>query len=372
MQSPLSKIPAGVPIVVRLENTLVRSDPLIESVIRYVVDRPLNIFGLIAALWRGWPSVVHEIASKTDLNPRLLPYDDKVLRLIKHRDRPVYLISHADEIYADVVATNIEATGCLASNSVQFIQQAQALDFVRSTLGLGDYAFIGHDHADLPLWKSAQVRVVVRPKNSLRDAISRFAGDCIVIETDRSRLRFLAGLFNVIRSLRGLYALVPTFWQLVNEFDVPIGGILVVAQCILTLLFASGCQYVTAIEEDRRAPKERFNALAVGAADLQIVLIILLILATTVLGILFFVPTVVNFVTCTVIFVCAIALDRKPKTRARRLLELGIIDLSIVVAGVFTIGITSPKGILLASVLSFAIAKVTGHLLRYALRKIVS
>jgi hypothetical protein len=94
----------ATPLVVDLDGTLIRSDLLVESAFACVGADPLRIGGLLVTLLKA------EIASETAVEATDLPYDDRVLTLVREAHgagRPVHLASASNERYVRAVAEHL-------------------------------------------------------------------------------------------------------------------------------------------------------------------------------------------------------------------------------------------------------------------------
>src|SRR5262245_27164556 len=86
----------AVPLVVDLDGTLIRSDLLVESAFAHVGASPLLVFALFAALVKGRAALKAIIASQTEIDAAILPYDERVLEIVRDArasKRSVYLAS---------------------------------------------------------------------------------------------------------------------------------------------------------------------------------------------------------------------------------------------------------------------------------------
>ena len=84
----------GVPLVIDLDGTLIRSDLLVESAFAHVGANPLRILRLFTLLMSGKAALKADIAANTPIDAAYLPYDERVLALLEkaHREgRKVYV-----------------------------------------------------------------------------------------------------------------------------------------------------------------------------------------------------------------------------------------------------------------------------------------
>jgi haloacid dehalogenase-like hydrolase len=98
------------PLVVDLDGTLIRSDLLVESFFAYLGAEPFRFLSLATALRRGKAPFKAEIAQRVAIEPAHLPYDERVLSLIREaRDKGgrVFLASASHERYVRDVAEHL-------------------------------------------------------------------------------------------------------------------------------------------------------------------------------------------------------------------------------------------------------------------------
>ncbi|MDE3197537.1 MAG: UbiA family prenyltransferase, partial [Acidobacteriota bacterium] len=105
-----AKSPRQVPLVVDLDNTLIATDLLFESLARLLRDRPLAGFLVPFWLMRGIAWLKHELASRVALDVDTLPYRFDLIEYLKSekkRGRAVALATGADEQFAQKVADHL-------------------------------------------------------------------------------------------------------------------------------------------------------------------------------------------------------------------------------------------------------------------------
>ncbi len=159
----------GIPLCVSLDRTLVRSDTLVEAMVRLVQKDILNVFRLL--LWRARGRYVLEerVAACSSLDVTLLPVNDELLGWLKEQrlHRRLILWSPSGEpaaehigahygIFDEVVAGR-SAAGQAESKAARLVDRFGARGF--------DYA--GHGLGDLGVWRSARRAVVVEPGRRL-------------------------------------------------------------------------------------------------------------------------------------------------------------------------------------------------------------
>lgn len=337
-----SSIPVDVPIVMRVENTLVRTNPALETLVRYITTRPLGVVVVICGLVRGWPLAAHEMALRSAPDPKRLPFDRSVLAIIDAHKSDIYLISSSDEALIRSVANYVGATGFLASDASRTVGSAQIQDFIHS-IGLERFTFIGHDGCDLMLWNEADVGVVVRPKRGLLRKLYGLSLPLVVISRDQSRARHWARFFGLLRSLRGAFALLPPMVVATACSSMQISDFLAPAVSTLCILFATGTMRVGKIESDRRDPMRGYSALAIGAIELQTVLFALWMNLTLLIVLLWTAGSLLAVSMCLLIFASLAVIDRPSKPRFSRVLKGLGLDLMITLIGLSVTTLPGPR-----------------------------
>ncbi len=109
------------PLCVDLDGMLVRTDLLLESVLRLVGHNPLFLFMLPLWLLRGRAALQAEVGARVELDPAALPYDTVLLEWLRtehERGRELWLCTGANERLAAQVAGHLGLfAGLLASDS---------------------------------------------------------------------------------------------------------------------------------------------------------------------------------------------------------------------------------------------------------------
>ena len=103
---------AGIPLVVDLDGTLVRSNLLVESAFAWVGAKPLRLFALPGLLARGKAALKAGIAAETPLDETRQPYDEDVLALIeeaRRQGRTIHIASASNRRYVAAIAAQVAA-----------------------------------------------------------------------------------------------------------------------------------------------------------------------------------------------------------------------------------------------------------------------
>ena len=155
----------SVPLCVDLDGTLIASDLLWESFCAMLRSQPASLAMIPFWLMRGRAALKHEIASRGNVDPTVLPYRAEVLSLIaSERDlgRKVVLATAADGQLAHAVAEHLgifdEVIASDGENNLKGSAKRLALE---ARFGAMGFDYVGDSAADLSVWKSARRAYVV-------------------------------------------------------------------------------------------------------------------------------------------------------------------------------------------------------------------
>ena len=150
-------------LCVDLDGTLLRSDLLYESLLALLAQNPLYIFLLPLWLLRGKAALKSEIASRVNLSVEHLPYDDRVLELLRTTEqRPRVLCSASDQRLVDAIAHHLDVfEEVMASDGTRNLAGDHKAEALNACFGAGQYDYVGNANVDLKVWKHASGAYVV-------------------------------------------------------------------------------------------------------------------------------------------------------------------------------------------------------------------
>lgn len=144
------------PLVVDLDDTLVRTDTLVESALGLALDRPMEFLRVLLSMRHGRAVFKRRIAEQASLDYASLPYNQDVLGLIRDRRTAggqVFLVTAADQSIADGVARHLDLfDGVIASDGVHNLKGANKAAALADRFG-NEFDYVGDSTADLPVWQ---------------------------------------------------------------------------------------------------------------------------------------------------------------------------------------------------------------------------
>ena len=180
----------GVPLIVDVDGTLLRSDLLWEGLIFLLTRRPMRLAGAALALLKGRAAFKAYVASESEIGINDLPTDPVALELIEEAKTDgslVVLASAAHDSQVQVLKERVGADLGWGSDGVNNLVGSRKLSRVRGEFAEFDY--VGNSRADLPLWREARRAVALNagPLTLLR--AKRARPDLVIYEGRAPRLR---------------------------------------------------------------------------------------------------------------------------------------------------------------------------------------
>ena len=163
--------PAGPPLVVDLDGTLVRSDLLVESFLALLSARPLQALRALVTLRRGKAAFKAALADRAQVDVHTLPYAPAVLAQLeaaRAQGRPTVLASASDARYVRAVADHLggfdAAIGSEQGVNLSGVRKAEVLV---ARYGEGGFDYVGDHAVDAPVWARARRGFVHAPSAAL-------------------------------------------------------------------------------------------------------------------------------------------------------------------------------------------------------------
>jgi len=279
------------PLIVDLDGTLIHADMLHESVLRLFRDSPFDIIHVPLLLLKGKAALKKHLASRTDFDPKVLPYNDELLVWLKQQKsvgRQLILCTASDKLIADSIAEHLQIFDeVIASDGSINIAGLQKAEVLEQRFGRSGFDYVGNSKADLAVWERARRAVVVNASTGL----ARKAENCCEVELIfHAKALGFSVWCRVLRAhqwLKNLLLFVPLFaaHQISN------------GDAWISLLFAfvsfslcASSVYITNdlldLESDRQHPRKRNRPFASGLVPTWVgaILVPVLLLASLWLG----------------------------------------------------------------------------------------
>ena len=256
------------PLIVDLDETLLQTDLLLESLFAYLSTNPLRAAKVLGSLSRGRALLKADVARETSIDVALLPYNLEVLSLIhKARDsgREIYLASASNERYVEAVADGLGLfDGWFASNDTRNLSGKAKADLLIERFGAQGFDYIGNSRADLAVWAVAAGHVAVGAPARVAAELRRLDPAARLLPAPGGRLHDWLKLFRVHQWTKNGLVFVPVLAAHVFRLS---GITAAVAAAVCFSLVASATYVINDlvdVQSDRKHRSKKKRPLASG------------------------------------------------------------------------------------------------------------
>ncbi|MDO9451341.1 MAG: UbiA family prenyltransferase [Stagnimonas sp.] len=262
-----------LPLVVDLDGTLIHSDTLHESSIKFLKDSPASVFLIPFWLAAGKVNLKRQIADRTTLDVKTLPYNEAFMCWLRNQrsaGRYITLCSATHRSIAQSVADHLQLFDevIATENDINLSGERKAAA-LRARYGEKGFAYAGNAVSDIKVWEiAAEVIVVNAEKDLLALARKRFEvtevfhAPVVQLATWRKAVRLHQWLKNLLLFLPLLAA-----HQILN---LEAWGILCIAFFAFSLCASAVylANDLLDLESDRLHPRKKHRPFASGALPL--------------------------------------------------------------------------------------------------------
>jgi len=157
------------PLCVDLDGTLLRTDLLYESFLRMFARQPWLLIALPFWLLRGKAYLKRQLALRGAVNPATLPYDARVLELLRSSsDRRRVLCTASDVSLVEPIARHLNLFDEIhCSDGVINLAGSRKANLLVNKFGERGFDYMGNASVDLAIWKHAHSALVVNADPAL-------------------------------------------------------------------------------------------------------------------------------------------------------------------------------------------------------------
>lgn len=162
--TPMAIAPApGLPLIVDLDGTLLRTDMLLENFAAALFRKPGATLAALAANFWDRSRLKRALAQLADIDCATLPYHQPLLNYLKAQrlsGRNLHLVSASDETIVQRVADHLAIfSSSRGSTPGQNLKGRHKLEYLRAHFPDG-FAYAGDSRADLHVWRQADSLVL--------------------------------------------------------------------------------------------------------------------------------------------------------------------------------------------------------------------
>ncbi len=201
------------PLVVDLDGTLIKTDILVESLMKYFMVNPFNILRFIFLLFKGKSRLKSEVSRVVDIDVSLLPYDNAVIDYIKRErlhGRKVVLATATNIKYAEEIASHLDVFDDVIASG-ESINMASKNKANELTKRYGDTGFdyMGNSMDDISVWEKSSKAIVVNPDHGVLKKANKLGNVTAVIENKPPFFKTLVKALRVHQWTKNVLIFVP-------------------------------------------------------------------------------------------------------------------------------------------------------------------
>jgi 4-hydroxybenzoate polyprenyltransferase len=181
-------------LFVDLDKTLIKSDFLLESFVRYFsqnIFAPILCFGVL--ITKGKVGLKKFLSNKSHISIENLPYDQQVLDAIYQwkencPQEKVILISATDQNIIEQIACHLKCFDAWYGTENENLKSEIKLKKIKDLTGDASFSYIGDSFADLVIWEKAKKCYLVNPTKSLVKSVTKINDSIEIIVSKKSNL----------------------------------------------------------------------------------------------------------------------------------------------------------------------------------------
>ena len=178
--------PASKPLVIDVDDTLLRTDMLLESFWTAVGKDTVTALRATFRHFSNRARVKHEMAAISDMDVSRLPLNEKVVALAndaRAEGREVVLASGSDQLLVNRLADRLELDGAhLASDSAINLTGSRKKAALVERYGDGGFDYVGDSKVDLSVWQNADRAYSVAPSKAILDGLKSLGKETHIID----------------------------------------------------------------------------------------------------------------------------------------------------------------------------------------------
>ncbi len=263
-------------LFVDLDKTLIKSDYLLESFIKYFsqdIIAPFTSFFIFIKYGReGLKKFLYE---KSNISVENLPFNQKVLDIIhfwkkEFPDEKIFLISAAYHQAVEDVAKHLKCFDGWYGTKNENLKSKIKLKKIKDLTNDENFTYIGDSFEDLVIWENANKCFLVNPSKNLLKAASKVNNSIEVIENkDNNFLLEIIKTVRVHQWVKNLLIFIPAILSLkpfIHSFENMISG-------FFAFSFVASAFYILNdlfdIENDRVHHSKKYRSFALGTLSVQ-------------------------------------------------------------------------------------------------------
>jgi len=204
-----------LPLIVDLDGTLINSDMLHESALKFLSEKPFSILKLPYWLSQGKAVLKSQLAARTNFDPSTLPYNHTLLDWLKEQQksgRKLILCTASHISIATAIAQYLDVFDeVIASDPTNNLSGERKARLLEQRFGYAGFDYAGNSWADIAVWKRARSSIVVNASAKLTKKAQQNGQVEKVFPAAKTKLAVYAKLMRVHQWLKNSLLFIPIF-----------------------------------------------------------------------------------------------------------------------------------------------------------------
>lgn len=281
-----------LPLIIDLDNSLITSDTLVDSISQCLSKNILNIFWLFFWIASGKAFLKYKLTQYFPIKAKELSFRKEVLDLInesKKKGKKIYLCSGSNEKQVKLIYEYLGLfDGYFGSNLENNLTGNKKKVFLEKEFGYKNFDYLGDSSVDIPIWKSSHKAYLVNVSKKVKYQLLRNKIDfdeLIHSINFSSQLKNYLKVIRVYQWVKNLLIFVPIF--LAQEFTENnfVNAIIAFICFSMVSSFVYVMNDFLDIQNDRQHPSKKDRPIALGVINPFPLMIIISIMLMVILSI---------------------------------------------------------------------------------------
>jgi 4-hydroxybenzoate polyprenyltransferase/phosphoserine phosphatase len=202
----------STPLVVDLDGTLLRTDLLAETALAFAQQHPWRVASIFSWLMQGKRALKQQLALHTDIDVSSLPYDDRVIALIKTEratGRTIVLATASDQGLAERIAEHLGLFDAVLGTDQINLAGHNKRDALLQRYAETGFDYLGNSSADLPVWAAAKQALIINASSAVVRQAQLHGNVQKVIATDSGGFKTWLRAMRLHQWVKNLLIFVP-------------------------------------------------------------------------------------------------------------------------------------------------------------------
>lgn len=273
------------PLVVDLDDTLIKTDLFIEALICLRVVKLNIVLGLLRYLFSK-PKMKQYLAKHCKVKFELLPYNFALLEYIskeKTKGRRIILATGAASEYANGISEYLGLFDDVISTTEKVnLTGANKVKALENMLGDTNYEYVGSNGSDKIIWRTANYATCTNCSKKIEKWLFKTQSQPKIIGENKKVKRSLFAALRLHQWSKNCLLFIPLIashqYNNLNTIKISLLGFILFSIMVSSTYFLND---LIDLENDRRHPAKKFRKIPNGDLPISLVVLLMFLLAIT-------------------------------------------------------------------------------------------